>query len=1208
MTFTQRPSNRKSFRIAISWDDEGYLYGRADGDTNTYITGRIGQHNIVLAVLPSIGTNSAAASAASLRSSYTNVKLAILVGVCGGVPRVADYDVLLGDVVVSKTIVQYDYGKQHPGHFEVRNVVEDSLGRASKDVRSLMVVLETEFMRERLQTEASKHLKHLQQEAAKKKRRRANYQRPGMKEDKLYPSGYTHRHWKGCIICAGDPDIFCEVASKASCVEVGCDPATLVKRERFEDLVKGGEFCPEIFVGCIGSGNTVIKSGMDRDRIAAAHNLIAFEMEGAGAWDEIPCIIVKGVCDYADSHKNKVWQDFAAATAASVTKAILGQYAVHDGDRDMSNQRLPACIISDSQFRDGNFINQGNIQGNVYYSAPLPPRPPPSAARTEVVRVIPYPRNEDLVYRPDATKKLDELLPQTSGFHSAALWGLDEGVNISFHSKTQIALDYAYRRCDADEKCCVFWVHADSEATFLADYKTIGKKLGVDERLDVPELFVAVRNEIEARPNWLMILDNADNLKLFGVGQDKEKEKSEDLYKNVPRAPQGTVLWTSRDAHIAGTLVGAPRGVEVQSMAVGEATALLSRVLDEPPMVGGEASREDGVDALLEELQCLPLAISQAGAYMRRMSMSAEEYLSLLRSGKTRWKVLEISDTDRHRRPEVSNSVLETWRISTERIRLESEMSYQVLHIIAYMDNQDIPQDLMLAAASKGHTDGKDSPKQDTELGVLEAVARLREFSFLSLRQTVDDGGRRYEMHKLVQEAIRYGLGVRDFAKDGRPKEDEAYYCRKALQVVDGLFPNPEPTSWILCERYVSHAVRVSEWAEISATEVATASLLERVSHFLYDRGRWRERVPIASRALDLRQKVLGERDPDTISSMVILGTTYHAQGRYDEAHEIVVKALDLQQEVLGEQHPWTIDSRVHLAAIYQARGQYNRAEAISKQTLDICLNTYGEKRPSTINSMAALASTYQAQGQYHKAETLREKVLNLRREILGEKHLYTIASMSELAATYHARGRYKEDQEIAVKVLVLRQEVLGENHPDTISSMADLAISHYAQGQYDKAQEIVMKVLELRQETLGEKHPCTIKSMVDLATTYHAQGQHGKAEDIYRKALSFQLTVLGERHPDTLNSMAALGTACHSQGRYDEAVQFHQTALDLRRDVLGENHPDTVRSAALLASTQEALRQPRSVQDQKPWTRLLWKFIHQKSNSSSQSRSSRMT
>ncbi|KAF5634005.1 hypothetical protein F25303_8938 [Fusarium sp. NRRL 25303] len=465
--------------------------------------------------------------------------------------------------------------------------------------------------------------------------------------------------------------------------------------------------------------------------------------------------------------------------------------------------------ISHNQFHDHTVIHQGNVQGNIYYGAPHP------AARAKVVRVIPYPRNEDLVHRRGLIDKLDRLLPPTAGSRSAALWGLGGS------GKTQIALDYAYRRCDADDECCIFWVHADSEATFLADYKTIGKKLGVDERLDGTDLLEAVRHAIEGRSKWLMIFDNADDLRLFGVSQqvrarDSDEHQNQSLQKYVPCTSQGTVLWTSRDAHIIGPLVGARRGIEVKSMAMDEATTLLASTQDQP-------LREAGADALLEELQCLPLAISQAGAYMRRLSMTAEQCLSLLEQGKTRWEVLKVSDADRHRRPEVSNSVLETCRISTERIRAESEMSYRILHVIAYVDSQDIPHELVAAAARRcGEEDeeGEDetSTRQVSDLAVLQAAARLKEFSFLSLRQPDDGGGRRYEMHKLVQEAIRYGLRVRRSAATTANKvseigsglkEDEGYYCGRALQIVDNLFPSSEPTIWAQCEQYLTHAIRV---------------------------------------------------------------------------------------------------------------------------------------------------------------------------------------------------------------------------------------------------------------------------------------------------------------------------------------------------------------------------------------------------------------
>lgn len=341
----QPPANRTNFHVAIMcalprevdavtllfdqfWDERGDLYGRADGDMNTYITGRIGDHNIVLALLPSMGTNNAAAATASLRSSYTSLRLAILVGICGGVPRIAKTDVFLGDVVVSKTIIQYDYGRRYPGHFAVKNTVEDSLGAANRDIRGLLAIFETELMRKRLQREASEHLRQLQK-TAKMERRRADYRYLGTAEDKLYPPAYVHKHRTSCDSCTTS-DTFCESASEAPCALAGCGSTDLVVREH---TVEEANFSPEIFIGRVGSGNTVMKSGEDRDRIASAHNIIAFEMEGAGAWDEVPCIVVKGICDYADSHKNKAWQDFAAATAAAVTKAILGRYIIRDGDR-----------------------------------------------------------------------------------------------------------------------------------------------------------------------------------------------------------------------------------------------------------------------------------------------------------------------------------------------------------------------------------------------------------------------------------------------------------------------------------------------------------------------------------------------------------------------------------------------------------------------------------------------------------------------------------------------------------------------------------------------------------------------------------------------------------------------------------------------------------------------------------------------------------
>ena len=250
--------------------------------------------------------------------------------------------------------------------------------------------------------------------------------------------------------------------------------------------------------------------------------------------------------------------------------------------------------------------------------------------------------------------------------------------------------------------CSVFWVHADNQATFAQDYKAIAGKLGLPNDLDGEKLLTAVRDRIESQPRRLLVLDNADDLTIFGVSRGGgSAENLSSLASYVPKGANGKVLWTSRDERIVGTLVGAQCGIQVGRMSTDEAIRLLGNLKNGE----GEVSSEEDSDArkLLEELQWLPLAISQAGAFMRRRSMPVRQYLSRLLEGQERWRVLKAEQFDRRRRPDVPNSVLETWSISVERIREEDEMAYRILQVIAYVNNQNIPIELMAAVDTLGN-------------------------------------------------------------------------------------------------------------------------------------------------------------------------------------------------------------------------------------------------------------------------------------------------------------------------------------------------------------------------------------------------------------------------------------------------------------------------------------------------------------------------
>lgn len=370
MSTPSPPRNRRGFKVAIicalpleaenvqsvfdkCWEDEGKQYGKAEGDQNAYTTGVIGRHNVVLAHMPGMGNTSASAVAAGLRSSFVGIQLALVVGICGVVPVHATTkdEIVLGDIIISTTVIQYDFGRQYLNGFERKNKVEDSLGRTSPEIRAFVNKLETRPNRKRL----SKNLALLvQSKDFQREVPAAKY--PGVIRDRLYETSYIHQHRSGvtCEKCNNN----LETCSK-SCDELKCEEDKLIIRNRhslpeMQDLETVPDHTPSIHFGRFGSANTVMKSGVDRDRMAKADEVIAFEMESAGVWDQHPTVVIKAACDYADSHKDKDWQSYAAAMAAACMKVFLKEWIMPDPppDEGVEHKLKVIDVVEVSQITD----------------------------------------------------------------------------------------------------------------------------------------------------------------------------------------------------------------------------------------------------------------------------------------------------------------------------------------------------------------------------------------------------------------------------------------------------------------------------------------------------------------------------------------------------------------------------------------------------------------------------------------------------------------------------------------------------------------------------------------------------------------------------------------------------------------------------------------------------------------------------------------
>ncbi|KAL2809886.1 hypothetical protein BJX63DRAFT_445035 [Aspergillus granulosus] len=265
-------------------------------DDNTYILGKICNHNIVIACLRSgvYGTTSAATAATQLRSTFKSIRFFLMVGIGGGAPS-DKFDIRLGDVVVSKPtgifggVVQYDYGKTMAGgRFEHTGMLN----------KPLSVLLTAVSRLESLHRSTPSRIPDLISEMVKRRPTLAEHSAYcGQGQDQLFDSEYVHY----------DTESTCD----------RCDTDRLVIRP---PRLRSD---PVIHYGLIASGNQVMKDARTRDMLAREFGILCFEMEAAGLMDDFQCLVIRGICDYSDSHKSKKWQGYAAATAAAYAKELL---------------------------------------------------------------------------------------------------------------------------------------------------------------------------------------------------------------------------------------------------------------------------------------------------------------------------------------------------------------------------------------------------------------------------------------------------------------------------------------------------------------------------------------------------------------------------------------------------------------------------------------------------------------------------------------------------------------------------------------------------------------------------------------------------------------------------------------------------------------------------------------------------------------------
>ncbi|KAF2624758.1 hypothetical protein BU25DRAFT_423864 [Macroventuria anomochaeta] len=363
------PVELAAARLMLDEKHEDLERDPGDNDENLYVLGSIEGHNVAIGCLPAgqTGNNSAAVVATQMLATFKKIRFGLMVGIGGGVPS-AKADVRLGDVVVSQPdntyggVVQYDMGKTTRDGF-VRKGSLDSPPQAL--LNALSRIQMNEWL---VESGLSKHVLKLE---------RSKFQRSRAGPDVLYDAAYDH-----------------ENPSSQTCDMCSVDRIQARKPRNDEEEVV-------VHYGTIASGNQVIKNAAERDKASAQlGGVLCFEMEAAGLMNTFPCLVVRGISDYADSHKNDRWQAYAAGVAAAYAKEVLSVIKptevagtrIADNDTGQSSDtpllrtvQAPRPQRQDHDTRNSKDLSCADIVTVNHVAGPKIPRDPSQKAANEEI-------------------------------------------------------------------------------------------------------------------------------------------------------------------------------------------------------------------------------------------------------------------------------------------------------------------------------------------------------------------------------------------------------------------------------------------------------------------------------------------------------------------------------------------------------------------------------------------------------------------------------------------------------------------------------------------------------------------------------------------------------------------------------------------------------------------------------------------------------
>ena len=646
--------------------------------------------------------------------------------------------------------------------------------------------------------------------------------------------------------------------------------------------------------------------------------------------------------------------------------------------------------------------------------------------------------------------------------------------------KSQIALEYCHRRRESNTACSVFWVNAATVSRFEESFKRIARECGLVSRDDsTTDVAGLVQDWLQARHKepWLMVVDNADDEASFF----REKMRNgKTPSQSIPRCSHGSLLFTTRTSDMGVDLATQGAPIMILGLSPKEGLHLVRERLRE------RCPSDELVLELLLELEHIPLAITQAVAFILKRRMTIPQYLEQYRkSDSNRTHLLAFEFADHGRQSASMESVAKTWSLSFDWLRNNNNVrATDLLCLISFFQHNGIPQRLLVGTGDNGDA--------QNEFDFEDAVATLRAFSFIDARDADDGTEVTFSTHRLVQLATRWWL-----RREGVTETEK--WALSALKSVSHSFPKPtsHPLEgyWTTCQALLPHAEILLAYEfgghpltdspqSLRQREIDTqrARLFAHTGRYLAWMGAYQEARGDYEKSLFLREKHLGERSIDTLESMGLLFWLLCFTARLgdtaDRAQAVSLgeRVVTLRTEVLGPDDPQTIDAMSDLGRAVEISGDWERSESLHREAIARSTRVLGRHHPDTLDCMTGLALVLEERGGVEKITegiALLREACEQKSKQLGTEHPAVLADLHNLASML---GQIEETQgeslRIMQRTLEVKKRILGIDHFETLASVVNLTVALCDGQAFGEALALIERTLAACEEGPRKNEP----------------------------------------------------------------------------------------------------------------------------------------